>query len=397
MISSGNYVENRERNRSLDGLRAAATLLIIVYHLFSVSGLTLNYANGIGQFTGRLNVAVSIFFVLSGYLLFKPFVQSILLDAPLPRTQSFFLKRFVRIVPAYWLALLILWKIDAVTIPNASGFIRNFSLIHTLTVSNVFTGIGQTWTLSIEMMFYACLPFIAKFIGKRTKKKKRTRTLREIFTCLLALYISAYVFRVFLHKFQFELLKTHALWLPAHIDTFALGMCIATVVTALEVSPHLKARRSQLIRMAPVLYILSGVTWYWSTQLGLALAFETTPFRIELFGHFLYGVIAVTFVLPFCLDQGTSQIVKIFGARVCVWLGTISYGMYLWHFLFLDGHFANTYLPYRISDMDVATRLLVTIPGTIAIASASYYLVERPLIRALSQRMHKREIISRPI
>jgi peptidoglycan/LPS O-acetylase OafA/YrhL len=89
--------------------------------LLDVSGQTINKANGLGQFSSRLNVAVSIFFVLSGYLLFKPFVQSMFLDDPLPRTQGFYLKRFVRIVPAYWIALFILWKIDAVNIPNASG------------------------------------------------------------------------------------------------------------------------------------------------------------------------------------------------------------------------------------------------------------------------------------
>jgi peptidoglycan/LPS O-acetylase OafA/YrhL len=168
-------------------------------------------------------------------------------------------------------------------------------------------------------------------------------------------------------------------------------MCIAAVIAALEVSPDLKARRAQLVRMAPIFLLLSGATWYWSTQLGLALAFETTPFRIELFGHFLYGITSVAFVLPFCLDEGTSRIVKIFGSKAFVWLGTISYGMYLWHFLFLGGDFANTYLPYRIGDMGIATRLLITIPGTIAVATVSYYLIERPLIRSLSRVLQKQK------
>ena len=366
-------------------------MLIIIYHLFGVSGQTLNNSNGIGQFSGRLNVAVSIFFVLSGYLLFKPFVEAILLDAPSPRAHTFYLKRIVRIMPAYWCALALISKINSVNFPVLSELLRNVLLLPPMTGQEIFPIIGQTWTLSIELTFYLSLPWIAALIRHRVKNMVPEKALRNILCYLLALYVSAFVFRVLFHKIHIDFFFFFTLWFPAHIDTFALGMCIATVAAALEVFPHLMKHRAQLVRMTPICFLISGVTWFWSSQLGLALAFETTPFRIELFGHFLYGITAVAFVLPFCLDQRSSRIAKIFGSRAFVWLGTISYGMYLWHFLFLDGHFADTYFPYRIGDMGIATRLLVTIPGSIAIATVSYYLIERPLIRSLSRVLQKRK------
>jgi len=313
------------------------------------------------------------------------------LETQWPQTKSFYLKRFVRIMPAYWLALLILWKINAVNIPNASGLLRNISLLHPLTGPNVFTGIRQAWTLSIEMMFYACLPWIAAVIRYRIRNMVPQKALRNILGCLLALYISAYVFRLVFHHFQLKHFETHAIWFPAHIDSFALGMSIATVITFLEAFPHLNTRRAQLVQISPIFFLISGATWFWSTQIGWGVFPNTPPFYTDLLGYFLYGISAVTFVLPFCLDQGSSRIVKIFGSRICVWLGTISYGMYLWHYLFLDGHFAVAHMPYQIGDMGIAARLLVTIPGSIAIASVSYYLVERPLIRTVNQALHKRK------
>ena len=337
-------------------------------------------------------MAVSIFFVLSGYLLFKPYVEAMLLSAPFPKTQDFYLKRLVRIMPAYWIALIVLWGIRATNIPNISGLLRNIFLIHPLTSQNVFTGIHQAWTLSIELFFYLCLPWFAKFIRVWTKNKLLNVAVRNIFILLLLFYSSAYIFQIVFSQVRFKIFETHAILFPAHLDSFALGMTISVVVVALNVLPALHDTQDKLARMWPIFFFISGASWFWSSQLGLALAFEKTSFHIELIGHFLYGISAVAFVLPFCLNQGSSLTAKIFGSRVCVWMGTISYGMYLWHNLFLDGHFANTYLPYRIGDMGIATRLLVTIPGSIAIATVSYYLIERPLIRSLSRALQKRKI-----
>ncbi len=365
-----------------------------MYHLFSVSGQTINNPHGLGEFSGRLNVAVSIFFVLSGYLLFKPFVQAILLEIPFPHTQFFYLKRFVRIMPAYWIALIVLWKIDAVNFPNISGFMRSLFLIHTFTIWNVFTGIRQTWTLSVEVFFYLSLPWIAILIRACTRNKTPKEVARSLFVCLIALYGFAYAYRIFFHQVPIKHFETYALLLPAHFDTFALGMLIAAVVITLRVFPQLGELQAKLARMGPVFFLISGASWLWSTQIGWALELNQPRFRIDLFGHFLYGIASVCFVFPFCLNAGNSQIVKTFGSRLFVWLGSISYGMYLWHYLFLDGDFANTHMPYDIHDMGIATRMLITIPGTIAIATVSYYLIERPLLRALNRTMQKRKMLN---
>ena len=295
-------------------------------------------------------------------------------------------------MPAYWIALIVLWRINATDIPDFSGLLRNIFLIHPLTSQNVFTGIHQAWTLSIELFFYLCLPWIAKFIGIWTKNKLLNVAIRNIFGWLLVLYTSAYLFRIVFSQVRFKIFETHSIWFPAHVDSFVLGMAISVTVVALNVLPALDGLQVKLAKMWPIFFFFSATAWFWSTQIGWGMFPDTPSFRTDLFGHFLYGITSVCFIFPFCLNSSTSRVFQFFSSRIIVWLGTISYGMYLWHYLFLNGEFANTYMPYQIFDMGIATRMLITISGTIAIAAASYYFIERPLMRALNRTMQKRKI-----
>lgn len=72
--------------------------------------------------------------------------------------------------------------------------------------------------------------------------------------------------------------------------------------------------------------------------------------------------------------------------RLFTWLGAISYGIYLWHMAFLGGNFAEKHMPYAENDGQVLIRFLVVFPASIAIASLSYYVLERPIIRAINKR-----------
>ncbi len=276
--------------------------------------------------------------------------------------------------------------------PRLFGTSKKHFLIHPLTSQNVFTGIHQAWTLSIELTFYLCLPWIAKLIGIWTKNKSLNVAIRNILVWLLMFYTSAYLYRIVFSQVHYKIFETHAIWFPAHLDSFALGMAISVAIVALNVFPALDGLQRRLIKMWPIFF--SAAAWFWSTQIGWGMFPDTPSFRIDLFGHFLYGIMSVCFVFPFCLNSSASRVIKFFSSRIVVWLGTISYGMYLWHYLFLNGDFANTHLPYQIFDMAITSRLLITIPGTIAIAAVSYYLIERPLLRALSRTMQKRKMLN---
>ena len=377
--------EISNRNSALDSLRGLSTILIVVYHISFVSGHTVAHANSSGAYIDRLNIGVAIFFVLSGFLIFRPFAHSLIHGSPLPKARNYYLKRAARILPGYWLALFVLAGLDALTIVNTSGFIRNVFIVHSFTEHNVFTGIRQAWTLAIEMSFYVVVPAFAYIFVRQTKRRDGPVSVSSLLKALSVLFLSAYVFRLFIHQTDFWFLKTAHIWLPSHMDTLALGMGLAVLVEAPTSSETLSKVRIFLANHTGAFVLSSVFVWFMSANINMAIGLNKSEFHIELLGHFLYGMASVLLVAPFCVDS-RSLLVKAMSLRLFTWLGTISYGIYLWHMAFLGGNFAEKYMPYTENDGQVLLRFLVVLPASIAIASLSYYVIERPIMRAVSKR-----------
>ena len=379
-------INSIKRNSALDSLRGFSTILIVVYHVFAISGYTVTHANSTGAYTQRLNVGVTIFFVLSGFLIFRPFVHSLIHNSALPSVGHFYLKRAARILPGYWFALFILAELDALRIVNASGFIRNVFLVHPFTEDNVFSGIAQAWTLSVEMSFYIVVPLLAyAFRHRSIKNRSSTTSIRMLLSVLTCIFLGAYVFQLVLHQTHFWFFKTANIWLPSHMDTIALGMFIAVLVEAPASTRTLAQFRSFLANHVGACVIGAVLIWLISANINMPIGFVAPKFRIGLLCHFLYSISAFLLVAPFCVES-RSILTKVLSFRLFTWLGTISYGIYLWHYATLAGNFAEKYMPYRENDGQVILRLLIVLPASIAIASLSYYLLERPITRAVSKR-----------
>ena len=374
-----------KRNSALDSLRGLSTILIVVYHISFVSGYTVAHANSSGAYIDRLNIGVAIFFVLSGFLIFRPFAHSLIHGSPLPKTRNYYLKRAARILPGYWLALFVLAGLDALTIVNTSGFIRNVFIVHSFTEHNVFTGIRQAWTLAIEMSFYVVVPAFAFVFVRQTKRRNGPVVVSTLLKALSFLFLGAYAFRLFIHQIDFWFLDTAHIWLPSHMDTLALGMGLAVLVEAPASAKTLLKVKNFIANHTGSFVVCSVFVWLISANINMAIGLNRTEFHIDLLGHFLYGVASVLLVAPFCVDS-QALLVKAVSFRLFTWLGTISYGIYLWHMAFLDGNFADKYMPYTENDGQVLLRFLVVLPASIAIASLSYYALERPIMRAVSKR-----------
>ena len=379
-----------KRNSALNSLRGLSTILIVVYHISFVSGYTVAHANSSGAYIDRLNIGVAIFFVLSGFLIFRPFAHSLIHGSPLPKTRNYYLKRAARILPGYWLALFVLAGLDALTIVNTSGFIRNVFIVHSFTEHNVFTGIRQAWTLAIEMSFYVVVPAFAYVFVRQTKRRDGPVSVSSLLKALSVLFLSAYVFRLFIHQTDFWFLKTAHIWLPSHMDTLALGMGLAVLVEAPASAKTLLKVKNFIANHTGSFVVCSVFVWLISANINMAIGLNRTEFHIDLLGHFLYGIASVLLVAPFCVDS-QALLVKAVSFRLFTWLGTISYGIYLWHMAFLGGNFAEKYMPYTENDGQVLLRFLVVLPASIAIASLSYYVLERPIMRAINQRFTLKE------
>src|ERR1700730_4577740 len=90
---------------ALDALRAVGAIAVVATHVGFWTAATADPFWG--GLVARLNVGVAIFFVLSGFLLFRPFVRSAAGQTPVPDTNRYLVRRAVRILPAYWLAVIV--------------------------------------------------------------------------------------------------------------------------------------------------------------------------------------------------------------------------------------------------------------------------------------------------
>ena len=139
------------RNDGLDLIRATGAFLVFATHLYHNFGQT-----WLGPLAAGGYIGVYIFFPLSGYLLFRPFVRG---PVPLGR---YAVNRVARLAPAYYLALALL----AVT--NLEPSLRENPWPALIVATNVFPAqanlsvFGQSWTLGVEVAFYALLPLVAR-------------------------------------------------------------------------------------------------------------------------------------------------------------------------------------------------------------------------------------------
>jgi peptidoglycan/LPS O-acetylase OafA/YrhL len=235
------------------------------------------------------------------------------------------------------------------------------------------------------MSFYVVVPAFAYIFVRQTKRRDGPVSVSSLLKALSVLFLSAYVFRLFIHQTDFWFLKSAHIWLPSHVDTLALGMGLAVLVEAPASAQILSKVRIFIANHTGAFVLVSVFVWLMSANINMAIGLNKSEFHIELLGHFLYGLASVLLVAPFCVDS-QSLLVKAMSLRLFTWLGTISYGIYLWHMAFLEGNFAEKYMPYTENDGQVLLRFLVVLPASIAIASLSYYVIERPIMRAVSKR-----------
>ena len=108
----------RRRFPGCDGLRAVAAGTVLFFHVATLTGL--DGRSGLGKYFFQLDVGVDVFFVLSGFLLYRPFVLSHFRDTSRPNLGQFWKRRFFRIFPAYWVVFTVAWML---------GFAPTFGLV----------------------------------------------------------------------------------------------------------------------------------------------------------------------------------------------------------------------------------------------------------------------------
>ena len=176
----------------VDSMRGLAALAIVVYHGAYGAALLPDPLEGVVRaLIANLYVGVTVFFVISGFLLYRPFAAALFGDRPAVSVTGYAVRRVARIVPGYWVALTV------VAVVLGLGYIFEpkqalvyFGFGQLYRSETAFQGIGPAWSLCVEVAFYAALPLIAAAIGLLPGTNRAAR-LRNQLGVLLLLFLGS--------------------------------------------------------------------------------------------------------------------------------------------------------------------------------------------------------------
>jgi peptidoglycan/LPS O-acetylase OafA/YrhL len=356
----------------LDALRGLAALSIVVTHVAGVSGF--NTDNPLGQFTARLNLGVTLFFLLSGFLLYRPFVAARRAGRPPVRLGAYARRRVLRIVPAYWVWLTVLGLWPGLVAFWDGPWWRSYTFTQIYWGPSTLQGLGPAWTLCIELSFYLLLPVLAAALG-------RAGGVRGELAALAALGIASVALRTGLQAAGGSYVLQNTL--AGHFGWFAIGMALAVVSVDREGREDESAVLRAIVRRpwlpwAAALAVFAVLSTTLGLPRGFYLVYTTGSYLGE---HLLYALVAALVMLPAVFGDGAGGWPRrLLAHPVLAWLGLVSYGVFLVHTPFvleLDAAGAEGWIPGSGLLSLTAATLAVTIP----LAALSFYGIERPAMR----------------
>lgn len=365
----------------LDGLRALAAFAVVATHVGFQTGRALD-DGPFAPFLARLDFGVTVFFLLSGFLLYRPFVAAALAGRRGPALRLFWLRRAARILPAYWLAVTVTLGAVAVVELRDVDWLAYLTLTHPYVGTPVDPSLSQMWTLTVELSFYAVLPLLAAVSlrrgGSLSGQLRRQAVLLGAMVAVQVAYVAV------VKGAGLTTADRGLLWLPAHLDWFAIGMGFAVVSAALahaDLPARSRLRRVEEAAADPaVCWVLAGLV-FWIATLPVAgprtlSVFTTWEWFIK---HALYGVAAAFLLLPPVFGDRNRGLIRAgLASRPARWLGEVSYGVYLWHLALMT--VLVRVLDLRIFQGGFAVLFPLTAVAATAVAAVSYRLVERPLL-----------------
>jgi peptidoglycan/LPS O-acetylase OafA/YrhL len=389
----------------LDGWRALAAFGVLVCHVAFAAGSS--NARFWGPLVRRADVGVAVFFVLSGFLLYRPFLRALLDHEPGPAVRPYLKRRGLRIFPAYWVALAVVVGVIGVVDARPRDYVSWVFILQIYGSLATFLGpavrnadgaighpLGLAWTLAVEISFYVFLPIFAALMAVVSRRLTPRRRWQLQVGVLAGMFVGSLALRVLLDQVLSLADSTfYNHWLPMQLNLFALGMGLALLSEALR-------RQVVPARIVALLdsRLLPWVCW------GLAAAsFAAVSFWVHVgvsefyhpLGHdvalqVLYGATALLLLFPDTvrpLRRGVSP--KVLAGIPLRQLGLVSYGIYLWQDIVIDQYLRRSH--HRSFAAPFLPALLWVGTVTTLIATASYFVIERP---ALSLK-HRRILPSR--
>jgi peptidoglycan/LPS O-acetylase OafA/YrhL len=351
---------------ALDGVRAIAAISVVAFHVHASGRTTFG---PLSRYASHLNGGVALFFLLSGFLLYRPFVLARTREQPVA-IGAYLTRRIARIVPAYWLAFFALALWPGLPGVFSGSWIQSLAFLQIYVPAWNGTGLAVAWSLCTEITFYLALPLYARAIGHLTRRGGQRRGVSIEVLALGLIFAGSIVFHV----------RTHgdtSLTLPACAYLFCAGMLLAIC------SVHTEHRVSQVLR---AIGERRALCWLAALAVFVAIGLQFAAADTGPTGQWnpVYAPVAFLMLLPLTLAPSvTSRLDRVLSSRVALELGAISYGIYLWHSHLIGqvGNFSGGVGRFG----DGLGEFVLTLAAACLAATVSYRLLERPILR----RVHR--------
>ncbi len=382
--AAGPAVTSRRFYPQLEGMRALAAIGVLITHVaFQTRAVEIAV---LGPVLGRLDLAVALFFGLSGFLLWRPWVDAAHRGAGHPSIPRYLKHRVVRIWPAYVVVVVLVLLL----LPEAQGadfdvWLANLTLTQVFVPLTLTAGLTQMWSLSVEIGFYALLPLIGLALVRLRGRWAGARI--PVLLVLGAVSLGWAWVGTSLPVADGVETKN---WVFGHLPWFVAGLILAEVAGVLDTAGAPRARWMNLaIRLSANRWLMLGVL---VVAYGLACTRLAGPTglgdvsNIEFVTKMVLGALCgYALLAPLVCNPGPFRFLT---SRVMLALGRWSYGIFIWHVAVLAVVFPLFgIVPFNGSTLLV---LVITLGLSVGIAAASYAFIEEPARNWLRNRDTRR-------
>jgi peptidoglycan/LPS O-acetylase OafA/YrhL len=365
----------------LDGWRGLALLSVVAFHagvLVAEPPVDTAWEDLVLSMT----FGPQMFLMFSGFLLYRPFVSARVYSTPRPSAGTFWRRRALRVLPAYWVALTLLaiW-------PGLQGDVFGepwtyYGFLQIYSGETALSGISVAWTLGTEFSFYLALPLVVLFAERAGERYGLRRARMLELAGYAAVAIACYIWlRHFSSADPSARAKT--LWLPGQAAFFAAGMTLALLSVPLPGERSVRA--------------VIGQRWVAFSAGCFALAAAIYVVNMEGAGYvnvdrvfFLNGLLSALAIAPTVFavreDRGPERFLN---NATLGWVALISYGAYLYHTPLLheldQEGLGGPSFPGFLLLLGVGLGL------SVLLGALSYYLLERRVLRYKHRRRDAQE------
>lgn len=404
-------METKNRLGGADGVRALACLMVMAHHAFQKLALFAQPTEfqdwQLFFLTG--SAGVGVFFVLSGYLLSSPFWRAWGDGADRPSLGTYALRRWARIAPGFWLNLVLTFALSLSFYPDAPQLVWRFLAGLTFTSSLTWETLfpveinGPLWSIGYEVFSYGLLALFLFLWFLVPGKRSWIRGLAwwmGVFCLTLVGHSLLLAFGQtdsFQKGWQYGMSGGAKYWWPAYnpigfFATFVIGVLAAGVADGVSRRPALMTKSFRWtwdLVVIVALVVWAALLWFLRNEGDFAFSWPTQPYYFPLFPLIVGTILA--------LAPHSRVMAKVLDNPPARFLATISFGLYIWHYLLLEG--SRVLWPdvqyFGIRDLgDWAWKMGLVYAAATVVATISWYAFEKPIVlwaQKKTQRASKAE------